>query len=126
MDDSKRVMADVRIKIGERLLTETEAARAIGVTAATLSRHLDGAYVRSDSLVKYRRWISSDAEIKGPGQTDFSPKREVAPASESVASYARTSGRCRSAASRRCSASPRSSGLRPAVALTPRAAAARR
>jgi hypothetical protein len=78
-------MADVRIKIGERLLTEAEAARANGVTAATLSRHLDGAYVRSDSLVKYRRWISSDAEIKGSGQPGRSPEREVAPASELVA-----------------------------------------
>jgi site-specific DNA-cytosine methylase len=79
-------MADVRIKLGERLLTETEAARAIGVTTATLSRHLDGAYVRSDSLVKYRRWISSDTEIKGSGQADRSPEREVALASELVAS----------------------------------------
>ncbi|MGJ4880286.1 DNA cytosine methyltransferase [Bradyrhizobium sp. HKCCYLRH1065] len=65
MDESKKVIADVRAKIGERLLTEAEASRAIGVTTASLNRHLNGAYVRSDSLVKYRRWLAEGAvEIK--------------------------------------------------------------
>lgn len=61
-------MAEVRAKIGERHLFEAEVARAIGVTPATLTRHLDGAYVRSDSLAKYRRWLANGAQTNGSGQ----------------------------------------------------------
>ncbi len=39
-------------------LRPAHAARQIGVGAPTLQLHLEGAYVRSDSLAKYRRWLS--------------------------------------------------------------------
>jgi site-specific DNA-cytosine methylase len=34
-----------------------EAAASIGIGASALSRHLEGEYVRSDSLAKYRLWL---------------------------------------------------------------------
>ena len=59
-------MADVRAKMNKLGLSEAESAKSIGVTTASLSRHLDGAYVRSDSLAKYRRWLA--------GPTSATPK----------------------------------------------------
>ena len=61
MDDTMKVMADVRAKVTRLGVSEAEGAKAIGVTPATLSRHLGGAYVRSDSLAKYRRWLAGTA-----------------------------------------------------------------
>lgn len=61
MEHSSRVIADVREKIRLLKLSEAEAARVIGVTAAALNRHLGGEYVRSDSLAKYRKWLIGSA-----------------------------------------------------------------
>ncbi|MBE7159574.1 MAG: hypothetical protein INR62_14285, partial [Rhodospirillales bacterium] len=50
------------------------AATEIGVTAQSLVRHLAGGYVRSDSLAKYRRWltgISTVADEHPPRQRDL-------------------------------------------------------
>lgn len=58
MDETNNLMAEVRTKMGRLGFSEAECAKSIGVTPATLARHLDGAYVRSDSLAKYRRWLA--------------------------------------------------------------------
>lgn len=63
MQDLNRVMADVRVKIRGQGISDSEAAREIGVTAGTLARHLGGAYIRTDSLAKYRHWLASDADL---------------------------------------------------------------
>lgn len=52
-----------------------EAAVSIGIGVSALSRHLDGEYVRSDSLAKYRLWL--DGAIRKspqvlPDQKDMS------------------------------------------------------
>lgn len=48
----------VRAKIKALRVSEVEAARAIGVTPGSLSKHLAGEYARSDSLAKYRAWVA--------------------------------------------------------------------
>ncbi|CAD7347212.1 DNA cytosine methyltransferase [Xanthomonas arboricola] len=40
----------------------SQAANAIGIGASALARHLDGEYVRSDSLAKYRMWLDGTAK----------------------------------------------------------------
>lgn len=45
-----------RIKMAD--LPIPEAARQIGVTTQSLRRHLNGEYARSDSIAKYRLWLS--------------------------------------------------------------------
>ena len=44
------------------------AASSIGVTETALRRHLDGGYVRSDSLAKYRRWLDGNQSTQQRGQ----------------------------------------------------------
>jgi site-specific DNA-cytosine methylase len=73
MQDTKRVMADVRTEIRSQGISESQAARKIGVTTGTLNRHLAGAYVRTDSLAKYRRWLTSDAEHSKPAPEPKKP-----------------------------------------------------
>lgn len=55
-------MEEVVVRVAKRIqregLTPGEAAAMIGVTASSLRRHLDGRYVRSDSLAKYRAWLN--------------------------------------------------------------------
>jgi site-specific DNA-cytosine methylase len=65
VDDTKKVMAEVGAKLEQLGLSESEGAKAIGVTPTSLSRHLDGAYVRSDSLAKYRRWLAGKTSTSG-------------------------------------------------------------
>lgn len=57
------VLKAVKQKIAAEGLTSADAARQIGVTAASLDKHLAGDYVRSDSLAKYRRWLTGVANI---------------------------------------------------------------
>jgi site-specific DNA-cytosine methylase len=57
MEKSNKIITKVHAKILESGLSESESARSIGVTLATLLRHLNGAYIRSDSLAKYQRWL---------------------------------------------------------------------
>jgi site-specific DNA-cytosine methylase len=52
------VLSALKAKIKEARLTPAEAARQIGVTLNSLEKHLAGDYARSDSLAKYRRWLS--------------------------------------------------------------------
>ncbi|WP_420007586.1 DNA cytosine methyltransferase [Xanthomonas sacchari] len=40
----------------------SQAANAIGIGASALARHLEGEYVRSDSLAKYRMWLDGTAK----------------------------------------------------------------
>lgn len=51
------VLEQVRRRIELEGINLIEAATAIGVGVQSLTRHLDGEYVRSDSLAKYRRWL---------------------------------------------------------------------
>lgn len=52
------VLVEVRDRMKREGLTEIAAARAMGVTPASLHGHLLGEYVRSDSLARYRRWLA--------------------------------------------------------------------
>ena len=51
------VLKNVLHRIQVRALTLAEAAAEIGIGLTSLQRHLAGAYVRSDSLAKYRLWL---------------------------------------------------------------------
>lgn len=52
----------VRLKIRELNLTVGMAAKDIGVTSGSLEKHLSGEYARSDSLAKYRTWLSNGSD----------------------------------------------------------------
>jgi site-specific DNA-cytosine methylase len=69
------VVGRVRSKITEEGLDIRAAATRIGVTEDSLSRHLSGEYVRSDSLAKYRIWLNGDAPPDY--QLDMLPGRNV-------------------------------------------------
>ena len=62
------VLLAVRQRIQQLGLTSASAAAQIGVTPTSLERHLAGAYVRSDSLAKYRAWLAGRkaAAASGP------------------------------------------------------------
>lgn len=53
------VLIEVRRLISARNLSLPDAALQIGVGVTSLQKHLDGGYVRSDSLAKYRRWLNA-------------------------------------------------------------------
>lgn len=61
------VLNEVLQRIKVRALTLTEASVEIGIGSATLERHLAGAYVRSDSLAKYRLWLEG---VKSSNRTN--------------------------------------------------------
>ncbi|MEW5848025.1 MAG: DNA cytosine methyltransferase [Myxococcota bacterium] len=43
-------------------MSPAAAAKEIGVTVSSLKRHLQGSYVRSDSLAKYRTWLDGQPQ----------------------------------------------------------------
>lgn len=51
------VLEEVLRRIKACSLTLKDAADEIGIGLSSLQRHLEGAYVRSDSLAKYRLWL---------------------------------------------------------------------
>lgn len=55
-----QVVLGVADRIAREGLTIGQAAALMGVTPSTLRRHLDGEYVRSDSLAKYRAWLNGE------------------------------------------------------------------
>src|SRR5687768_4705436 len=58
------IIAEIRelqSRIRSEQLDLKEAARQIGIAADALPRHLGGAYVRCESLAKYRRWLAARA-----------------------------------------------------------------
>jgi site-specific DNA-cytosine methylase len=57
------LVSQVKAALQARALTLPDAARQIGVGAATLRKHLDGEHVRSDSALKYQDWL--DGRSKG-------------------------------------------------------------
>ncbi len=59
------VLIEVQQRIEVRALTMTEAADEIGIGSTSLQRHLAGAYVRSDSLAKYRLWLDGTIARSG-------------------------------------------------------------
>lgn len=66
-----QLFRSVRAKIKALRISEVDAARAIGVTPGSLSKHLAGEYARSDSLAKYRTWLAR------PSTDSLSPPRAV-------------------------------------------------
>jgi site-specific DNA-cytosine methylase len=61
-----QILIDVRQKMEALALSFPDAAAEIGVGVASMQKHLAGGYVRSDSLAKYRRWLSgATAEAVG-------------------------------------------------------------
>ncbi len=77
MDDTKEVIAGVRAKIAASGLSEAQCARLIGVTHASLKRHIGGAYVRSDTLAKYRRWVSGVIAMATKTESESFKSKEV-------------------------------------------------
>jgi site-specific DNA-cytosine methylase len=65
------VIERVREQVKAREIDIRTAAGEIGVTEDSLSRHLEGAYVRSDSAAKYRVWL--DGGVKPESQLDLLP-----------------------------------------------------
>jgi len=51
------ILDQVRKRLETDAIPPHEAAAEIGVTTQSLLRHLNGEYVRSDSLAKYRLWL---------------------------------------------------------------------
>lgn len=73
------VIEQLRARLQQVGLSTRAAAKAIGVGADALERHLAGGYVRSDSLAKYRRWLDggeSSAVSKTVASTDRSLRGE--------------------------------------------------
>lgn len=62
LKNSDVVISIVQERIDELELTSQEASREIGITNTSLTRHLSGEHVRSDSLAKYRRWLCRDGD----------------------------------------------------------------
>ncbi|UWQ28861.1 DNA cytosine methyltransferase [Leisingera sp. M523] len=75
MDKNEQLIQEVRAKIEKLGLGDAEAAKAIGVTPATLNRHLSFEYVRSDSVAKYRRWLVGD-ELRSESLLTYDDGRE--------------------------------------------------
>lgn len=83
MDETKTTILELGRTIADLGLSEGEAASRIGVTVASLKRHLGGAYVRSDSLAKYRSWLAAGSPeavqrpIPLPAEVWFGPQPET-------------------------------------------------
>ncbi len=73
------ILMQVQERIAARGLSMKDAADQIGVTPSSLERHLAGAYVRSDSLAKYRAWLAGRRVAPRPPATLF-PDLELVPA----------------------------------------------
>jgi site-specific DNA-cytosine methylase len=65
------VLRTVKQQIARLGLTVKDAAEQIGVTAASLERHLGGSYVRSDSLARYRGWLQGRHATNKPTRAVF-------------------------------------------------------
>lgn len=62
---AEEVIQELRQQIADRGLSHSDAAGEIGVTEDSLRRHLRGEYARSDSIAKYRLWLSGSDSSKG-------------------------------------------------------------
>jgi site-specific DNA-cytosine methylase len=84
--DAVKIMEQVTKRIAARRLSETEAAREIGIGLGSVTRHLAGGYVRSDSLAKYRLWLDGVARTPAPQQLTLidAPGPKVEKASEDI------------------------------------------
>lgn len=84
-DGTGELMRRVRQRIRDLDLTDSQGAALVGVTPGSFARHLGGAYVRGDSMAKYRRWLASDHQAPrpsprlGPKPTRFKAKTVSAP-----------------------------------------------
>jgi site-specific DNA-cytosine methylase len=56
------ILEQIRCRINAEGITLAAASAAIGVGVSSMTRHLAGDYVRSDSLAKYRLWLQGDTE----------------------------------------------------------------
>ena len=72
------VLKEVLQRIKVRALTMADAAREMGIGLASLQRHIAGAYIRSDSLAKYRLWLDGAKSSNGttPRPTVIAPQVE--------------------------------------------------
>ncbi len=61
--EADRILKSVKDRIIVENLAVGDVARQLSMSATTLSKHLSGGHVRSDSLAKYRRWLAG--ELKG-------------------------------------------------------------
>jgi len=84
--DAQKIMEQVARRIAARHLSETVAAREIGIGLGSMSRHLAGDYVRSDSLAKYRLWLDGVARTSGGQQLALidAPGPKVEDASDDI------------------------------------------
>jgi site-specific DNA-cytosine methylase len=78
------ILEQVRRRIDVEGISLGAASDAIGVGVSTMTRHLAGDYVRSDSLAKYRLWLEGgdvrqDRE-SGASQKSSTPQSKDAPA----------------------------------------------
>ncbi len=71
------VLKAVLEQIEARALTLAEAAAEIGTGLSSLQRHLAGAYVRSDSLAKYRRWLGGSKPTNDNVERSFVTRGRV-------------------------------------------------
>jgi len=67
--EPRLLLQAVRDRIASRGLDARSAAREIGVTDSSLKAHLNGGYVRSDSLAKYRSWLEGKRPSAEPRNT---------------------------------------------------------
>lgn len=74
------VLNEVLQRIKVRALTMTEASGEIGIGLASLQRHLSGAYVRSDSLAKYRLWLDGAKALNGANDRRAEVASQIEPA----------------------------------------------
>jgi site-specific DNA-cytosine methylase len=76
-DKGDEAMNDILRQVHERMqaggLSLKAAANQIGVTVQSLQRHLAGAYVRSDSLARYRAWLVGRTATPQPTTSSSDP-----------------------------------------------------
>jgi DNA-cytosine methyltransferase len=74
---AEQILRKLQDEIDARGLSPREAATAIGTTPGSLQRHLNGHYVRSDSMAKYRRWLAGDQSAAVVAERPREERREV-------------------------------------------------
>ena len=74
------ILQQVRQRIEKESIPFGTAAEEIGVTLQSLQRHLEGEYVRSDSIARYRLWLERQAKgkVASHHQAPHQEKEQVA------------------------------------------------
>lgn len=69
VSEIEKLIALVLERIADEQLPLQQVAFQLGMSLGTLKKHLNGGHVRSDSIAKYRRWLSGEAPqsaVDGP------------------------------------------------------------